>query len=300
MTGDVQWAYVVGAYPTPYKAVETRLQKMGINVAGHCENESRFSVPKAATFLLVISDQCSHNMRYKADDIAKDRGIPIIVGPYKNWVNLEARILSNGLGFKNLELVAGGQEIISPEPRKEFRSTIGEALMAKQRQLAAEHREESPAPKPVEVKKVSGRAELAQKKRDFILAELNLHNHELETYTNAQLREDLEKKNVKASVSLLSDLRRLHKIPQPPRGYKRPRAGKKVEKITMEKGKVVQKVVKGTAEKDFDVIQGFLDEWVLNHHIPHVAILFKDGKWSVGWDEVEVVAKAKEYSKRGS
>lgn len=109
----VHWAYVCGAYPERFRAVAGRLQKMGINLAGHCDNPKTFEVPKRTTLIIVISDQCSHSIRDKARDAADKFDIPYIAGPYKNWVHLEARLRARGLtGRKHLELVAGGEEVV--------------------------------------------------------------------------------------------------------------------------------------------------------------------------------------------
>jgi hypothetical protein len=95
-------AYVVGAYPLPYQRIVEKLNEMGIGVAGHCEKERDFLVPKHASFILLISDQVNHGMANIARAQSSKSGMMIVAGPYKNWSNLQDRLIQKGIGYRTV------------------------------------------------------------------------------------------------------------------------------------------------------------------------------------------------------
>lgn len=371
---SVQWAYVCGCHPMPFRNVEGRLLKLGINVSGHCDDPKDFGVPKKSTMILLVTDQVSHNISEKARDAADKLDIPIVAGPYKNWVNLETRIRARGLA-RHAELVAGGQEVI-PEQSGNFPSTLGDragnkliqmkeqaereaaarAAEAERARLAAQKAAETGTPiVPTESEerrfeeKVVETATKVEEEPAVMEAAPAKRNTTAIAAERALIAEGLLKENrgfilnvhiqgaVKKatggtmSMNVIRDLRKRLKVGTPPRGSggaawveqnrKRVRLPplKDAPKVTRGKGSdapaaprsslsavptrrpvEVQKAAPApdAAEREMDVIQAMLDEWVVKHAIGKLYLSFDKGEWDVNWDQVTVITREKKYTRK--
>ena len=297
-----EWAYIVGGYPQRFRAVELRLQKLHINVNGHCETPGAFQIPKSTTLILIITDQCSHSMSEKARAYAKQFKLPIIGGSYKNWCNMEARLESFGYGYRSLELVAGGEEIInvngdSPQAK------LGDLLTPEKK---AELEKKVATPQPlIETKLNIGKvfktknpklALKSQQMQEAIRTALDINKDRLTTYTNAELADDVSALlNYKVSVSGVGLWRKKWKIKVPPHGYKRPRRAipKQHEQIIKSGMITTEKIA--TLESEVDAFQQRLNELVTKYNCSRLYILYEKGHWSADWEQVTVVSKKKSY-----
>lgn len=363
----VQWAYVCGAYPTPFKVIEGRLQKMGINIAGHCDDAKNFGVPKKSTLIIVISDQCGHNVRDKAREAADQLDLPYVAGPYKNWVHLETRLRSRNLtGKSRMELVAGGQDLI-PEQDSRLPTKLGDgaavvklrALKEQQERarLAAEQAAKTgkpleaanppaeplppghpdghehgcecqqcrpdlwkPREEPAMVKEPSSAVERGAAIKAALKKVFEKNKGRLKTYTNYEAADDAAALlGWSFSNSVVGRYRDDLGFDKPPAGFKRPRV-KDAAGARPSSGPPVARSSSGTvntptvtavspprpplpadadqADKDFDVIQGMLDEWVVKYAVGKLYLSFDKGEWDVNWDQVKVVTKEKKYTRK--
>lgn len=305
-----EWAYIVGGYPQRFRAIELRLQKIHINVNGHCEMPGQFQIPKSTTFILIVTDQCSHAMSEKARAYAKQFKLPIIGGSYKNWCNMEARLESFGYGYRSLELVAGGQELITPE--QTVQPTLGDTI-SKEKRAELEDRVK-PQQEPIKIqtpvpsKSTPTRImEKSLQMQEAIKTALDLNKDRLETYTNKQLAEDTGALlGYPVSNSGVGLWRKKWKIKSTPKGYKSPK--KKVEPKSIQSKALeisskesvkltVSTIVVSTVESEVDKLQLLLNELVAKYNVSKLRILYENGEWKTDWEQVTIVQKQKTYKK---
>lgn len=288
-----EWAYIVGGYPQRFRAIELRLQKLHINVNGHCDTPGQFQVPKSTTLIIIITDQCSHTNSEKARTYAKQFKLPIIGGSYKNWCNMETRLESFGFGYRSLELVAGGQEIITTEQSESPQAKLGD-LFSKEKRAELEKKIAPPEPVPVvqAVKKTGKTQQKSLQMQEAIRAAIDVNKDHLETYTNNQLARDVsELLGYPVSMSGVALWRKKWKIKQTPKGYKSPKipVAPKLDKV------VAPEISDSDVESTIDSYQKQLNAFVAKYQISKLHIIYENGEWKTDWAQVTVVSKQKTY-----
>jgi hypothetical protein len=293
----VQWAYVVGGEPKTFRSIQPRLLKLGVNVAGKVDYNVAHvpPPPKSTTFILLFTDEVKHRASDAARQWASDRDLPIVAGPAASWATMETRIRS--------------RELTGPEikPAPEFVNTqLAEAL-----KKATEATEASPSPEPqkeeesVPAKTTHPRQARAQRIEAACKQVFESYKGELTQFTNYDavplVLEILGERDI--SPSTIAAYRKKLGFPLTPKGFKRPgirgKGGhRRPAEPTGKKVPVQTSAQKDQAEKDFDVIQSMLDEWVLKHTIGKLYCAFEQGEWQVNWDQLKVVTHEKVYRRK--
>ena len=98
----VHQAYVVGGHNHTRSQIEKKLLKDNIDMAGHAVHANGCTVPKKATFVLIISDIASHPLTDKAKEEAKLLNIPIVMGVMGNWSLTRQRLMEHNIVETNV------------------------------------------------------------------------------------------------------------------------------------------------------------------------------------------------------
>lgn len=285
-------AYIVGGSPDALRSLKVKLASEGIDMAGKAETvqEITDAIPKAATFVLLLADMCSHSLGDKARLLAGVAGVPVVMGSAYSWSKTRTRL--------------GEKKMLNSE----LPTTIGERLSEeKKAQLyGIEPEKKEPPKEEVVEKKKYGSSGAAKYARIHEVAEkvFAAHKDHIETYTNVEAAlEASQLLGYDVSPSAMRDHRADLGVSPIRKGYKRPRkplpTTAKKKHVELPSAKMQVRVLEGDAEQEFDQIKSFLEDWVYKHKVSKVYVALDNGVWEVNWEQVTVVQHGKKYGKKG-
>jgi hypothetical protein len=127
----VHWAYVVGGEEHMYRRIQAKLQREGVNLAGHADSPREVHVPNKATVVLVLADMANHPATCTARDQADKKGIPWVMGSFKAWHLTRERLCEKGVLIpgapvekKDKKMIATLGEVLSPEKREDLERRV--------------------------------------------------------------------------------------------------------------------------------------------------------------------------------
>jgi hypothetical protein len=300
VTVYINKAYVCGGFPDTIRNVEEKLNRVGIEVIGHCDSKKRFSVPKEATLLVLISDQLSHNVGDKARAAADMLDIPLIAGAFRKWSELEGRIVSRRLGSRNFsipreeaipiipQVVEATRELETPSTVKLVPelSKVDEVI-----ESTVEPQKGIMSPEIVNLRKAK-----SSQIREAVKKVFDAHKHELEVYTSTEAVKEVNKiLGFKITKGTVAAIRGELGIVKPPKGFKRQYRRRRV--APPPPPPVPTATVSDGAENELDVIQVMLNEWVIKYHVSKVYLAYDNARWETNWEQLTVVQRTKKYEK---
>lgn len=209
----VHWAYVVGGQPSQNKQVQLKLYKLGINIAGYADADKRVldNLPKITTLVVILTDQAPHTLTGKARELAEKQDLPVVAGMFRNWSEMETRIKSRNFSGPAIEPPVG------QFPVKQFGTKLGDVLGDKLKPPAPPVQEEKNVMKdlpPTPIKRGSNaKAAMKQEIAKKILIENKgfILNDQIQTLMLGSVGERI-------SPVFIRDVRKILKLPNPPRG----------------------------------------------------------------------------------